>query len=71
MGSTGTGNFSDYKKFPRAIKGVTGADDSEETSALLRFQLLLKMLILVSITVKREHSQLLVLKSILISRSDW
>lgn len=34
MGSTGTGNFSDYKKFPRAIKGVTGADDSEEKCAL-------------------------------------
>ena len=24
MGSIGTGNFSDYKNFPRAIKGVTG-----------------------------------------------
>lgn len=34
MGSTGTGNFSDYKKFPRAIKGVTGADDSEDKCAL-------------------------------------
>lgn len=34
MGSTGTGNFSDYKIFPRAIKGVTGADDSEDKCAL-------------------------------------
>lgn len=34
MGSTGTGNFSDYKNFPRAIKGVTGADDSEDKCAL-------------------------------------
>lgn len=34
MGSTGTGNFSDYKKFPKAIKGVTGADDSEDKCAL-------------------------------------
>ena len=34
MGSTGTGNFSDYKKFPRAIKGITGADDSEDKCAL-------------------------------------
>lgn len=34
MGSTGTGNFSDYKKIPRAIKGVTGADDSEDKCAL-------------------------------------
>lgn len=34
MGSTGTGNFSDYKNFPRAIKGITGADDSEDKCAL-------------------------------------
>ena len=34
MGSTGTGNFSDYKNFPKAIKGVTGADDSEDKCAL-------------------------------------
>ena len=34
MGSTGTGNFSDYKNFPRAIKGITGADDTEEKCAL-------------------------------------
>ena len=34
MGSSGTGNFSDYKNFPRAIKGVTGADDSEDKCAL-------------------------------------
>lgn len=34
MGSTGSGNFSDYKKFPGAIKGVTGADDSEDKCAL-------------------------------------
>ena len=34
MGSTGTGNFSDYKNFPRAIKGVTGADDSKDKCAL-------------------------------------
>ena len=35
MGSTGTGNFSDYKNFPRAIKGITGADDSEGNHLLL------------------------------------
>lgn len=34
MGSTGTGNFSDYKNFSRAIKGITGADDSEDKCAL-------------------------------------
>ena len=34
MGSSGTGNFSDYKNFPRAIKGVTGAVDSEDKCAL-------------------------------------
>ena len=34
MGSSGTGNFSDYKNFPRAIKGITGADDSEDKCAL-------------------------------------
>ena len=34
MGSTGTGSFSDYKNFPRAIKGITGADDSEDKCAL-------------------------------------
>ena len=34
MGSSGTGNFSDYKNFPRAIKGNTGADDSEDKCAL-------------------------------------
>lgn len=34
MGSTGSGNFSDYKNFPGAIKGVTGADDSEDKCAL-------------------------------------
>lgn len=34
MGSSGTGNFSDYKNFPRAIKGLTGADDSEDKCAL-------------------------------------
>ena len=34
MGSTGTGNFSDYKNFPRAIKGITGAEDSEDKCAL-------------------------------------
>lgn len=34
MGSTGTGNFSDYKNFSRAIKGITGAEDSEDKCAL-------------------------------------
>ena len=34
MGSSGTDNFSDYKNFPRAIKGVTGAVDSEDKCAL-------------------------------------
>ena len=34
MGSSGTGNFSDYKNFSRAIKGITGADDSEDKCAL-------------------------------------
>ena len=34
MGSSGTDNFSDYKNFPRAIKGITGADDSEDKCAL-------------------------------------
>ena len=34
MGSTGTGTFSDYKNFSRAIKGITGADDSEDKCAL-------------------------------------
>lgn len=70
MGSSGPGNFSDYSNYPRAIKGVTGAV-IQKTSALLRFQLLLKMLILVSITVKRECSLLLILKSLLTSKSDW
>ena len=34
MGSSGTGNFSDYSNFQRAIKGVTGAVDSEDKCAL-------------------------------------
>lgn len=34
MGSSGTGNFSDYRNFPSAIKGVTGADDSVDKCAL-------------------------------------
>ena len=34
MGSTGPGNFSDYSNYPRAIKGVTGAVDSEDKCAL-------------------------------------
>ena len=34
MGSSGTGNFSDYSNFQRAIKGVTGADDSEDKCTL-------------------------------------
>ena len=34
MGSSGTGNFSDYTNFQRAIKGVTGAVDSEDKCAL-------------------------------------
>ena len=43
MGSTGTGNFSDYKNYPKAIKGVTGADDSEDKCALaFKVRLLVK-----------------------------
>lgn len=34
MGSSGPGNFSDYSNYPRAIKGVTGAVDSEDKCAL-------------------------------------
>lgn len=34
MGSSGTDNFSDYSNYPRAIKGVTGAVDSEDKCAL-------------------------------------
>lgn len=34
MGSCGPGNFSDYSNYPRAIKGVTGAVDSEDKCAL-------------------------------------
>lgn len=34
MGSTGPDNFSDYSNYPRAIKGVTGAVDSEDKCAL-------------------------------------
>lgn len=34
MGSSGTGNFSDYLNFQGAIKGVTGAEDSEDKCAL-------------------------------------
>lgn len=34
MGSSGTGNFSDYLNFQGAIKGVTGAVDSEDKCAL-------------------------------------
>lgn len=34
MGSSGPGNFSDYTNYPRAIKGVTGAVDSEDKCAL-------------------------------------
>ena len=34
MGSSGTDNFSDYSNYPRAIKGITGADDSEDKCAL-------------------------------------
>lgn len=34
MGSSGSGNFSDYSNYPSAIKGVTGAVDSEDKCAL-------------------------------------
>ena len=34
MGSSGTDNFSDYSNYPRAIKGVTGAVDSEDKCAI-------------------------------------
>lgn len=34
MGSSGTGNFSDYLNFQGAIKGVTGGVDSEDKCAL-------------------------------------
>ena len=34
MGSSGPGNFSDYTNYPRAIKGVTRAVDSEDKCAL-------------------------------------
>lgn len=34
MGSSGPGNFSDYSNYPRAIKGVTGAVDSDDKCAL-------------------------------------
>ena len=34
MGSSGPGNFSDYSNYPRAIKGVTEAVDSEDKCAL-------------------------------------
>lgn len=34
MGSSGPGNFSDYSNYPKAIKGVTGAVDSEDKCAL-------------------------------------
>lgn len=34
MGSSGPGNFSDYSNYPRAIKGMTGAVDSEDKCAL-------------------------------------
>lgn len=34
MGSSGTGNFSDYLNFQGAIKGMTGGVDSEDKCAL-------------------------------------
>lgn len=34
MGSSGTGNFSDYLNFQGAIKGVTGGVDSEDKCTL-------------------------------------
>lgn len=34
MGSTGLGNFSDYKNFPKTRKGVTGSEDSTDKCAL-------------------------------------
>ncbi|MCI7070647.1 hypothetical protein [Bacteroides pyogenes] len=34
MGSTGSGNFSDYKNFSKARKGVTGSEDSIDKCAL-------------------------------------
>lgn len=34
MGSTGSGNFSDYTNYQKAIKGVTGAEDSVDKCAL-------------------------------------
>lgn len=34
MGSSGSGNFSDYSNYPRAIKGVTGGVDSEDKCTL-------------------------------------
>lgn len=70
MGSSGTGNFSDYKNFPRAIKGLTGADDSEDKCALA-FSTLIEDVDTCEYYCKREYSQLLVLKSMLSSMSDW
>ena len=70
MGSTGTGNFSDYKKFPGAIKGVTGADDSEDKCALA-FSTIIEDVDTCEYYRKKGHSLLLILKSMLTSRSDW
>lgn len=70
MGSSGTGNFSDYKNFPRAIKGVTGADDSEDKCALA-FSTLIEDVDTCEYYCKRGCSQQLILKSLLTSKSDW
>lgn len=70
MGSSGTDNFSDYSNYPRAIKGVTGAVDSEDKCALA-FSTLIEDVDTCEYYSKRGRSRLLVQKSMLTSRSDW
>lgn len=70
MGSSGPGNFSDYSNYPRAIKGVTGAVDSEDKCALA-FSTFIEDVDTCEYYSKKGCSRLLVQKSMLTSRSDW